>query len=148
MIRIVSGGIFAFSGWSKLTRPAQEFEYMIEQYQTVPTMFIPCLARMLPWVEFIFGAFLIIGFLRMISARVLGFLSIAFLILLASTMLRGMNLGHCGCFGEGIHLTVPQAIVLDSCLAFIFAFFSVKRSGFFELDGWLQRGLVKKNHNL
>ena len=137
LIRILTGALFTYSGWSKLISPVQEFEYVIEQYQLFPSPIIRLIAHALPWIELVFGTFLLIGFMRTFGAQVLCGLCAAFLLLLASTLIRGIDVGHCGCFGKGILLTVTQAFTLDSCLVLILMFLSTYQPQRFELDQWL-----------
>ena len=137
--RILVGGIFVYSGWNKLVRPPQEFQYVIEQYQVFPAIFAKLVSYTIPWVEFIFGAFLIIGFFRMWSARILSCLCTGFIALLSSTLIRKINIGNCGCFGEGIHLTPTQALMLDSSLLLMLLYLSFVSKRKLELDSWLYK---------
>ncbi len=139
LARCAAGGIFAYAGWGKLMRPVQEFQYVIEQYQLFPRSIVRLASHVLPWYELVFGIFLILGFMRAASARALWLLCFSFLLLLVSTMIRGIDIGHCGCFGEGIHLSIPQAITLDSSLLIAFTFFSLVRDHYLEIDSWFQR---------
>jgi len=142
LIRVVVGGIFAYSGWNKLTHPAQEFQYLMEQYQLFSGAFIRMVSYILPWFEFVFGAFLILGFLRKTSARILSAMCMGFLWLLISTVVRGIHLEHCGCFGEAIQLTLSQAITLDSCLLAALLFLSFRSQKNFELDQWIKKDAI------
>ena len=137
LMRLIAGGIFTYSGYNKLIKPVQEFQYVIEQYQTFPSFLVFWIAHILPWAEFIFGVFLVIGFLRFLSAGILSLMSLAFLILLSSSLIRGIDISHCGCFGEGIHLTAAQAVVLDSFLVMMLVFLSRYPFRFMELDQYL-----------
>lgn len=136
-LRVCLGFIFIYSGWHKLSRPIQEFEYVIEQYQTFPSSLIHLIALVVPWLEFLGGICLVLGFLRLWSARFLLSLSASFILLLSSILLRGIDLSHCGCFGEGIHLTVSQALVLDSLMALALTYLSVEKAGVVEISRWI-----------
>ena len=64
----------------------------------------------------------------------------AVLAALGSTLVRGIPLENCGCFGGGIHLTAAQAMGLDSillCLAYCAYRFG---SSYAPLDAWIDRG--------
>ena len=139
ILRVCVGGLFVYSGWSKLIRPVQEFQYAIEQYQVFPALVAKIVSHVLPWTELICGAFLALGFMRLLSARVLSVLCFSFLSLLISAILRKIDLVNCGCFGEGIHLTPIQALTLDSCLLLLLVYFASSPKKVFELDGCLKR---------
>lgn len=115
ILRVWVGLVFAYAGFSKLTEPAENFRGIMAQYEVIPYALVPFLASVLPWMEFIFGVFLILGYAARQSALVLGLLSFGFLMILGSSqVLLGSVPIHCGCFGEnGIHLTVRQIFVLD-----------------------------------
>ena len=107
--------IFTYAGFSKLTEPVENFRGIIAQYEVIPYALVPFLAAVLPWMEFIFGVFLILGYAARVSALVLGLLSFGFLMVLGSShVLLGSVPVSCGCFGEGgLHLTVRQIFILD-----------------------------------
>ena len=140
--RVFVGSLFVYSGWNKLIHPAEEFQYAIDQYQLFPSLIAKIISHTIPWVEFIFGAFLILGFLRKMSARILCLLSFGFIALLGSAMIRKINLENCGCFGVGIHLTPLQAFSLDSCLFLALLYLSFLKQQVFEIDGWIQKGKI------
>ena len=139
--RLFLGFVFAYSGFSKLMEPVENFRGVIAQYQVVPYSFVPFIAITFPWIEFIFGTFLILGFAPRISALVLALLSFTFLIVLGSSnILLGQAPMSCGCFGEsGIHLTVRQVFFLDIFdLAIGFKLYSIKEHPW-SLDNWLKK---------
>ena len=73
---------------------------------------------MIPWIEFIFGCFLILGFQLRTSALVLAVMSCSFVILILMTrFVTGALPADCGCFGEGslIHLKPLQVVFMDLC---------------------------------
>lgn len=139
LVRILVGGIFVYSGWNKLSRPVQEFQYMIEQYQTFPTSIAKLVSYSLPWIELCFGTFLIAGFLRKLSAQVLSILTLSFMVLLGSALFRGIPIENCGCFGESIHLSPIQALSFDTFLFLLLLYFSRSSEMSFELDRWLRK---------
>ena len=114
--RIFIGLVFAYSGFTKLLEPVENFQGGMAAYEIIPYVLIPFLARVIPWIEFIFGAFLITGYLPRLSARVLAGLSWSFvLLILATRLVTGVLPANCGCFGEGslIHLKPMQVLVMD-----------------------------------
>ena len=116
--RMFLGLVFAYSGFIKLMEPVENFQGGMAAYDIIPYAVIPFLARMIPWVEFLFGAFLVVGYLPRISAVVLAFMSWSFILLIVTTrIVTGALPANCGCFGEGslIHLKPMQVLIMDAC---------------------------------
>ncbi len=116
LCRLFLGLIFAYSGFTKLMEPVENFQGGMASYEIIPYVFIPFLARVIPWIEFLFGAFLILGYLPRISAVVLAGMSLSFVLLIVITrLMTGALPADCGCFGEGslIHLKPFQVLTLD-----------------------------------
>lgn len=113
--RLFLGGIFVASGYAKLTEPIENFSGLLAEYTILPPAFIPLLAHAVPWIEFVAGTFLVLGFLPKVSVLALVFLSCNFLIVLGlSKIMLGVLPTTCGCFGEGgLHLSVTQVMFLD-----------------------------------
>jgi len=120
--RIFVGLIFAYSGFTKLMEPVENFQGAMAAYEIIPYVLIPFLAHIIPWIEFFFGVFLILGYLPRISALVLATLSGSFILLILTTrIVTGALPADCGCFGEGslIHLKPLQVVLMDICNAII-----------------------------
>ncbi|MBI3317513.1 MAG: DoxX family membrane protein [Candidatus Omnitrophica bacterium] len=115
ILRLWIGLVFVYAGFSKLMEPVENFRGIIAQYEVIPYALVPFLSVVLPWIEFIFGTFMILGYATRLSALVLTALSFGFLMVLGSSqVLLGSVPVSCGCFGEGgIHLSVRQIFVLD-----------------------------------
>ncbi len=114
--RFFLGLVFVYSGFTKLMEPVETFQGAIANYEIVPYVFVPYIAQIFPWVEFIFGSFLIVGYLPRFSAIMLGGMSASFVTLIVLTKIKTGSLpADCGCFGEGsfIHLKPWQTLVLD-----------------------------------
>ena len=60
-IRILLGAVFIFSGFQKLTHPAENFQAVIEKFEIVGGSAAAVLSHVIPWYEFVFGAFLVLG---------------------------------------------------------------------------------------
>ncbi|MFA7254661.1 MAG: DoxX family protein [Candidatus Omnitrophota bacterium] len=114
--RMFLGLVFLYSGFIKLMEPVENFQGGMAAYEIIPYVLIPLLARVIPWIEFIFGAFLILGYLPRMSALVLAGMSWSFVLLIATTrIVTGALPANCGCFGEGslLHLKPYQVLIMD-----------------------------------
>ena len=140
--RLFLGLVFAYSGFSKLMEPMENFRGALAQYAVIPYALSPFIAMIFPWIEFLFGAFLILGFIPRQSALTLGLLSLGFLIVLGSSnILLGHGTDNCGCFGEHgiIHLSIRQVFFLDIFdMALGFKLFSI-RDHPWSSDAWLKK---------
>ena len=120
--RMFLGLVFAYSGFTKLMEPVENFQGGMAAYEIIPYAVIPFLARVIPWIEFLFGSFLILGYLPRVSALVLAVMSWSFVLLILTTrIVTGALPTDCGCFGEGslIHLKPMQVLVMDICSTLI-----------------------------
>ena len=120
--RMFLGLVFAYSGFTKLMEPVENFQGGMAAYEIIPYIFIPFLAHVIPWIEFLFGSFLIVGYLPRVSALVLAGMSLSFVILILVTrMVTGGLPADCGCFGEGsvVHLKPFEVFIMDLCNTFI-----------------------------
>lgn len=96
--RLIVAGVFVVAGVIKLLDPAA-FAQDIANYQAFPWWTWNLAAAVVPVVEILAGLAVLTGFKRRAGTIVLGSLTIAFLGLIASVMIRGIDL-NCGCFGE------------------------------------------------
>lgn len=118
--RVLVGALFFYSGLSKLIQPIEYFEVAVAQYDIVPQKFIHLVCLILPWVELVFGAFLLIGHRTKKASAVLGVLTALFQLILGQALLRRLPMDECGCFGGGfIHFTLYQSFALDTLLVLI-----------------------------
>ena len=135
--RLFIGLIFAYSGFNKLMEPIENFRGAMAAYDMIPYAVIPLLAPVIPWIEFIFGCFLIVGFQLRISALVLAAMSCSFVILILTTrFVTGSLPADCGCFGEGslLHLTPLQVVFMDLCDTVIGIRLALLKEHSFSLD--------------
>ena len=114
LARLFLGGIFIFAGFLKLSQPIEVFRGMIAAYGVIPYVWIGPIAHISPWLEFIAGVFLLVGYFPHLAAAVLGVLSFSFIGLIAWSQINGTLPANCGCFGEGFHMTPYQMAFLDS----------------------------------
>ncbi|HOG23648.1 MAG TPA: DoxX family membrane protein [Candidatus Omnitrophota bacterium] len=138
--RLLIGLIFAYSGYTKLVEPVENFQAAIAAYEIIPYVFIPWIARLIPWIEFIFGVFVIVGYLTRISAAMLAAMSWSFVMVIALTWLvTGSIPADCGCFGEGsfVHFPAYQIFILDVISTLIGIRLCLMRSHPLSLDALL-----------
>jgi uncharacterized membrane protein YphA (DoxX/SURF4 family) len=141
LLRFFIGGVFVYSGWNKLIAPIENFIAVLQAYQFLPSDLMFPTAFLVPWIEFIFGAFLLLGFMTRTSSAVLGLFLIVFVSLLARSLWLGLPIHECGCFGGGITLSPKQAIALDSGLLLGALILVGKgKSLLFSLDRRLNKG--------
>ena len=131
------GGLFFFSGFSKLIRPIEYFEYTIGQYQIFPELIVNAAAHTTPWIEIIFGTYLLLGLWTFFSGLVLFGLTVLFQIILSQALLRKIPMDDCGCFGGNfIHLNLYQSLILDTILALILITIASSTRHLWTLDSY------------
>lgn len=115
IVRVAIGALYAYAGFMKLIEPPENFQAILSAYRLLPPAAVPALARLVPWLEWFSGMFLVFGYLPRAAAALICALSASFSALLAASLLTHKGLPpDCGCFGEsGLHLTPPQALALD-----------------------------------
>ena len=141
LIRLLVGGVFIYSGWHKLMAPLENFMAVLEGYQFLPSSLVSAVAFLVPWLEFIVGVFLALGFMTRASSAVLSAFVVVFISLLTRSLWLHLPIHECGCFGGAISLSPKQAIALDSGL--LLATLILARNGksiLFSLDQWLNKG--------
>jgi putative oxidoreductase len=95
-LRLCVGGFFLYASMSKIPYPAQ-FAEATANYRLVPFWLLNPVAVILPWVEFVCGLFLIIGFTSRASVVLIGLLLVLFNIMVLINMYWGAPIG-CGCY--------------------------------------------------
>jgi uncharacterized membrane protein YphA (DoxX/SURF4 family) len=104
--RIALGLVFVYASYHKIVRP-DRFSESIGNYKIIPYYLVNLFAITLPYVEALFGLFLIFHWVTPAAALGLNILMMVFLGALLSALLRGIDTG-CGCFSataEPISLT-------------------------------------------
>jgi putative oxidoreductase len=103
MLALVLGGVFVYASLSKIADP-RAFAKIVYYYQVVgPSAsfgFVPAnlVAVALPWLELIAGVLLITGVWRREAAVVTAVMLAVFVVAVASTLARGIDIQNCGCF--------------------------------------------------
>jgi putative oxidoreductase len=99
ILRVGLGLVFIYAGFLKIRNPIA-FAGSVAAYKLLPYFFNYLVAATIPWIEFTCGVFLIIGFRVRAAAGIAAAMNILFIVLLASTILRGLDI-DCGCFRQG-----------------------------------------------
>lgn len=95
--------LFLWAAYNKLFISAnapQVFSASVEGFKLgLPEVGVRLATSVTPWVEVIAGVLLLLGVWSRAAAWVLAALLVAFIGLIGSALLRGLDL-HCGCFGK------------------------------------------------
>lgn len=139
--RVLVGAVMVFAAMSKLAAPTQEFAAVIMNYDLLPPSAAMPMAGILPWIELAAGWAMILGFGTRFFAGVCSALTGAFVLALTSALLRGIDLPHCGCFGDGVHIPLPLALAFDVGLCFLSWWAWQNAPDGWSMDSWCERGL-------
>jgi putative oxidoreductase len=100
LLKSALGLLFVLAGGTKAWDPA-EFAREISRYQLVPWTLAVWIAVYLPWLEILSGMLLVFRRFERGALLIITFLLGVFILALASTLIRGINI-DCGCFGQAI----------------------------------------------
>ena len=135
-LRILIGLLFVVSGGEKLIWPYQNFLYVLQSYDFLPSGIDVFVARVFPWIEFVAGLLLILGlWVPQMIKMALAMFAI-FILVIAQALFRHLPMDDCGCFGELISLKPQHTLVMDSFLflSLIWALRHMKQVERFSLD--------------
>ena len=97
--RLVVGCVWILAGASKLLDPAQSVA-AVRAYQLLPGNLAQPVGQLLPVIEVVIGAMLLLGLLTRGAAVISSILFVGFIVGIASVWARGITI-DCGCFGGG-----------------------------------------------
>ena len=97
--RLVTGLVWIWAGLLKLPHPEESVQ-AVRAYQLLPGDVAITVGHLLPVLEVVVGACLVLGLLTRGAAVVSGLLFVAFIIGIASVWARDISI-DCGCFGGG-----------------------------------------------
>ncbi len=120
--RLALGVVFIISALGKLLDP-QDFAHAVAALRILPIQTVNLFAMVLPWVEMICGALLIVNRRVPAAALILAALNVVFIAVIISAMARGLDI-DCGCFsllskqkaGLSIWLIARDILFLALCL--------------------------------
>lgn len=124
LLRFIVGGIFIWAAVAKIADPLS-FAQDVKNYRLVGQTLSFLTAIILPWLELVAGVCLIIGVFPRSSALLISGLLVFFIILVAVTMIRGIDV-DCGCFGTfsrkaDLWLILEDALWLAMSLGLLFS---------------------------
>lgn len=99
LARLVTGGVWIYAGAEKLPDPDQSVN-AVRAYELLPGDTAVTVGHLLPILEIVVGAMLVLGILARGAAAVSALLFVAFIVGIVSVWARGMEI-DCGCFGGG-----------------------------------------------
>ncbi len=114
ILRVALGCVFVVSGYQKLAKPAENFAEVIRKFEVLPADLVGVAAQAFPWAEFLLGVLFVLGLWRFVSGAALWAMNVGFIGLLSSALLRDLPIDECGCFGEAVHLSMKQMLLLDT----------------------------------
>jgi arsenate reductase len=118
VLRLFLGLVFIYASWDKILHPAQ-FAQAVYNYKILPLPMVNIFAIILPWIELIAGAFLILGVFTRGSALIITSLLFIFIIAGVISVSRNLDI-TCGCFDPaGSRRVGVNLIIEDSALLLV-----------------------------
>jgi putative oxidoreductase len=108
LVALIVGAVFVYASHDKIWWP-EKFARIVYHYQVIgpndlfPPLLPNLLAVLLPWIELLAGLALIVGLWRREAALLTAVLLAVFIVAVASTLIRGIDIENCGCFSLDAH---------------------------------------------
>jgi uncharacterized membrane protein YphA (DoxX/SURF4 family) len=99
LARLVVGGVWLWAGFAKLPHPNASVS-AVRAYQLLPAGLAETVGRVLPMLEIVVGACLVLGLLVRFTGVLSALMLLGFVVGIASVWARGLEI-DCGCFGSG-----------------------------------------------
>lgn len=99
LARLVVGGVWIWAGVLKLPDPDASVT-AVRAYQLLPPSLADGVGRVLPMLEVVVGACLVVGLLARAAGLLSALMQAAFIVGIVSVWSRGILI-NCGCFGDG-----------------------------------------------
>lgn len=139
-LRVLIGCVFVYAGFQKAAAPAEEFAAVVEAYYLLPPDWVLPFAQILPWLELIFGVYLIAGYKTRISSAAIAAMLASFVFALGAAIVRHIPLENCGCFGSGFHLDPRYGIFFDIAMMLCAVWLVRAPISRWSADAWVQQG--------
>jgi uncharacterized membrane protein YphA (DoxX/SURF4 family) len=141
LLRVIIGSIFIISSLGKLLSPYQNFLYVIQAYQLLPSWAEVLTAQAFPWIELIVGLFVTLGLWTSWGLRGALVLFGIFVVVVGQALIRALPLESCGCFGEWVHLRPQTVIIMDSAslLFVVLLLRNISLARKFSLDSYFDK---------
>jgi uncharacterized membrane protein YphA (DoxX/SURF4 family) len=97
--RLILGGVLFAAGYLKIGTPDKS-QMAVRAYEMLPISVANFLGLVLPPIEIVIGALLIVGALTRVMAALGGITMFIFIIAIGQAWARGLDI-DCGCFGGG-----------------------------------------------
>jgi uncharacterized membrane protein YphA (DoxX/SURF4 family) len=133
IVRVALGGVFLAAGALKIGH-FDLFASQIAGFQLLPHPLVAPLALLLPFVEVLLGAYLILGLFTRGAAWFAAFQLALFAAAIGSAVVRGISTS-CGCFGPtDATMTSWPEVARDAGLAVLAALVAWRAPGALALD--------------
>jgi uncharacterized membrane protein YphA (DoxX/SURF4 family) len=133
VLRIALGLIFLAAGGLKVGH-AEDFASQIAGFQLLPHPLIAPLALLLPFLELMVGAYLVLGLFTRFAAWFAALEMAIFATAIASAVIRGISTS-CGCFGPSDHtMTSWPEVARDAGFTLMAVIVALKAPGALALD--------------
>ena len=137
-LRVVLGGIFLAAGGLKIGH-FDLFASQIAGFELLPRPLIAPLALLLPFVEVLLGAYLILGLFTRFAAAFAALQLWIFSAAIASAVVRGLS-ASCGCFGPSdTTVTSWPEVARDVGLGLVAVLVAWRAPGALSLDRRMER---------
>ena len=118
-VRLLLGFLFIYSGVIKIDDSGY-FVKSLDNYKLLPPEFVNFSALLIPAIELIIGAFLLLGIFVKETALVADIMMIVFIAAIITAIARGLDI-ECGCFGTsdgtrvGLIKIIENIFILTGC---------------------------------
>jgi uncharacterized membrane protein YphA (DoxX/SURF4 family) len=138
ILRLALGGLLLVTGALKVAHP-ESLAAAIAGYRLLPQALVLPIAVALPYLELIFGIYLVLGLFTRIAAVVTAAMFLLYSAAVASAVLRHIP-ASCGCFGPNDTATADWPhVAFDLVLASASAVIALAGPGTLSLDRRLRR---------
>ncbi|RNC66606.1 MAG: DoxX family membrane protein [Desulfuromonadales bacterium] len=126
LLRVGLGAVFLYAGILKIANPAA-FAGNVANYQVLSYAGSYLVAAILPWIELICGALLVTGLRTRSAAALVAIMNAFFIVLLFSTVARGLDI-DCGCFKQGGEKTTAWTAIFRDTMLLVAAVFIYRKA--------------------